>query len=340
MVLPYWRYYSTHPNCSSLLHQSPLPTLDNAIDELLLEETHRGLLQTCHPNAILAAPSRPSHISSPSSAWRHSSSSSFQECRYCHEFGHKTLDFPIRPCRLCHRIGASHFPQDCIRNPEKWSKNTSSTSAPPKPGVQHSFKPPSHSTATADDVLNDSTSSALSVNDVVEIVKQIMSNSCTPSSFALSVTSDSDLNGISILKEDLYHHFKIKDLGTLSYFLGLEVSTAFDRSYLSQVKYASDLLSLAGLIDSKTASTPLEPNVRFTPLDGTPLRDPTLYRTLVGSLVYLTVTCLDIAYVVHLVSQFLSAPHTTHFAAVLDILRYIKGTLFQGLHFFFISFLS
>ena len=58
-----------------------------------------------------------------------------------------------------------------------------------------------------------------------------------------------------------------------------------------------------------------------------------LYRQLVGSLIYLTVTRPDLAYSVHLVSQFMSAPRSTHYAAVLHILRYIKGTLFHGLHF-------
>ncbi|GAV61385.1 hypothetical protein CFOL_v3_04912 [Cephalotus follicularis] len=74
-------------------------------------------------------------------------------------------------------------------------------------------------------------------------------------------------------------------------------------------------------------------NVKLRPSDGTPLPDPTLYRQLVGSLIYLTVTRPDIAYAVHLVSQFMSAPRTTHFSAVLRILRYLKGTLFHGLHF-------
>uniref|UniRef100_A0A2N9IB76 Integrase catalytic domain-containing protein n=1 Tax=Fagus sylvatica TaxID=28930 RepID=A0A2N9IB76_FAGSY len=102
---------------------------------------------------------------------------------------------------------------------------------------------------------------------------------------------------------------------------------------LIRAKYASDLLSRAGLTDTKVVSTPLEMNARLTPLDDTPLSDATLYRQLVGSLVYLIVTHPDIAYAVHLVSQFLSAPHSTHYAAVIHILRYIKGTMFHGLHF-------
>jgi hypothetical protein len=125
----------------------------------------------------------------------------------------------------------------------------------------------------------------------------------------------------------------MKDLGTFSYFLGLEVTSSSDGYYLSQAKYASDLLSKAGLTDSKTVSTPLEFNVKLNATDGEPLPDATLYRQLVGSLIYLTVTRLNFAYTVHLVSQFMSAPRFTHYVAVLRILRYIKRTLFHGLYF-------
>uniref|UniRef100_A0A2N9FZB6 Integrase catalytic domain-containing protein n=1 Tax=Fagus sylvatica TaxID=28930 RepID=A0A2N9FZB6_FAGSY len=118
------------------------------------------------------------------------------------------------------------------------------------------------------------------------------------------ITGD-DHSGISDFKLFLHQQFEMKDLGHLSYFLGLEVSSDSTGYYLSQAKYASDLLSRAGLTDTKVVSTPLEMNARLTPLDGTPLRDATLYRQLVGSLVYLTVTRPDIAHAVHLVSQFL-----------------------------------
>ena len=56
-----------------------------------------------------------------------------------------------------------------------------------------------------------------------------------------------DLNGIADLKIFLSRQFEMKDLGNLSYFLGIKVSYTFDRYYLSQTKYASDLLSRAGL---------------------------------------------------------------------------------------------
>ncbi|GKV37573.1 hypothetical protein SLEP1_g45591 [Rubroshorea leprosula] len=146
------------------------------------------------------------------------------------------------------------------------------------------------------------------------------------------ITGD-DVVGVEELKQSLSQKFEMKDLGVLSYFLGLEVTSSDDGYLLSQVKYASDLVSKAELNDGKCVSTPLEPNVKLTPMDGSPLSDPTRYRQLVGSLVYLTTIRPDIAYAVHIVSQFMAAPRSTHYAAVLRIIRYVKGTLFHGLHF-------
>ncbi|XP_028100524.1 uncharacterized protein LOC114299893 [Camellia sinensis] len=103
--------------------------------------------------------------------------------------------------------------------------------------------------------------------------------------------------------------------------------------HFSQAKYTSDLLARASLKDCKTASTPLETQSRLTPLDGTLLSDATLYRQLVGSLVYLTVTRPDIAYAVHIVNQYMSAPRTPHYDALVCILCYFKGILFHGLHY-------
>ena len=142
------------------------------------------------------------------------------------------------------------------------------------------------------------------------------------------ITGD-DLNGIQELKDFLSQQFEIKDLGHLSYFLGLEITHSTDRLYITQAKYASELLSRAGLIDSKTIDTPVEFNAHLTPSRGKPLSNPSLYRRFVRSLVYLTITRLDIFYAVHQVSQYLSTPQSTHYTAVLRILRYLKGTLFH-----------
>ncbi|KAJ4722662.1 Retrovirus-related Pol polyprotein from transposon TNT 1-94 [Melia azedarach] len=91
------------------------------------------------------------------------------------------------------------------------------------------------------------------------------------------ITGD-DTDGIYALKTSLQKHFQMKDLGQLNYFLGLEVLSDSDGYYLSQAKYALDLLARAGLTDNKVTSTLLEPNAKLIPLDGVRLNDVTLYR--------------------------------------------------------------
>ncbi|KAL0559260.1 hypothetical protein IC582_003857 [Cucumis melo] len=127
------------------------------------------------------------------------------------------------------------------------------------------------------------------------------------------IITGNDPQAISDLQHYLGQHFEMKDLGSLNYFLGLEVSRRSDGYLLSQAKYAYDLLARSGITDSNTTSTPLDPNVHLTPYDGVPLENVSLYRQLVGSLIYLTVTRPDIAYAVHIVSQFMAAPRTIHF---------------------------
>ncbi|KAL4035817.1 hypothetical protein IC575_004524 [Cucumis melo] len=117
-----------------------------------------------------------------------------------------------------------------------------------------------------------------------------------------------DPQAIFDLQHYLGQHFEMKDLGSLNYFLGLEVSRRSDGYLLSQAKYVSDLLVRSRITDSNTTSMPLDPNVHLTPYDGVPLEDVSLYRQLVGSLIYLTMTRPDIAYAVHIVSQIMAAP--------------------------------
>ena len=147
------------------------------------------------------------------------------------------------------------------------------------------------------------------------------------------IITGNDVQGIQDLKRFLGQHFEMKDLGPLNYFLGLEVSSSSDGYYIIQAKYTSDLISQAEITDSKIVDTPIEYNNRLNTHDGEPLPDATLYRQLVGNLVYLTVTRLDISYAIHIISQFMAAPRSLHYVVVLRILRYLKGTLFHGLHF-------
>lgn len=147
------------------------------------------------------------------------------------------------------------------------------------------------------------------------------------------VITGTDSTLISKLKEHLCQSFHMKDLGPLQYFLGLEVQSTDTALFLYQHKYTRDLISLAGLQDGRSVDTPLEVNVKYRRDDGDFLSDPSLYRRLVGSLNYLTITRPDISFAVQQVSQFMKAPTHIHLAVVRRIIRYLQGTSDKGLFF-------
>ena len=125
----------------------------------------------------------------------------------------------------------------------------------------------------------------------------------------------------------------MKDLDPLTHFLRLEFVRNKSGIRVLQRKYATDLITSARLDDAHTFDTPLELNNKISSDDGTPLDDPSVFRQIVGSLLYLTMIQPDISHAVHTVSQFVSNPHKPHLAAALRILRYVKGTLHHGLFF-------
>ncbi|XP_063940583.1 uncharacterized mitochondrial protein AtMg00810-like [Daucus carota subsp. sativus] len=145
------------------------------------------------------------------------------------------------------------------------------------------------------------------------------------------VITGSDNNLLERFIHVLGREFDIKDLGPLNYFLGLQVSYQNDGLHIGQLKYAHDLLVKHDMLLSKPVSTPMSAKTTLSSDDGDILANPTAFREIVGSLQYLTITRPDIAYAVNSISQFMSHPRTSHLLAAKRILRYIKGTLNQGL---------
>ena len=147
------------------------------------------------------------------------------------------------------------------------------------------------------------------------------------------ILTGDDSAHIDFVKQKLCTTFPMTDLGQLRYFLGIEVTSHPDGYQLSQQRYTLDLLARSGLTDTRTAATPMELHLQLSASDGTPLFDPSRYRHLVGSLVYLTVTRPDISHAVHILSQFVSAPTSVHYRHLLRVLRYLRGTASRGLFY-------
>lgn len=114
----------------------------------------------------------------------------------------------------------------------------------------------------------------------------------------------------------LGQEFEIKDLGSLHYLLGLEVTSLRPGLHLSQTKYILDFLRRSSMTECKPCATPVCAKSQLSASDGDLLSDATEYRHLVGSLQYFTLTRPYIAYAVHHVAQFMSQPRTTHLATV------------------------
>ncbi|XP_016164021.1 uncharacterized protein LOC107606473 [Arachis ipaensis] len=127
--------------------------------------------------------------------------------------------------------------------------------------------------------------------------------------------------------------FALKDMGDLHYFLGIQVNKTCDGGLvLTQQKYIGEVLKKAGMVGCAPCHTPLPSTTKITALGGSSFCDPQLYRSIIGSLQYLTITRPEICYSVNKLSQFVQAPLESHWRLVKRVLRYLNGTASYGLH--------
>lgn len=146
------------------------------------------------------------------------------------------------------------------------------------------------------------------------------------------ILTGNDIQSIQQLKSHLHRTFSIKDLGSLSFFLGLEVTYLPDGIALTQHKFTSELLRDSGISTFKTVTTPLPITLKLQQSDHSPpFSDPTYYRSLVGKLNFLTHTRPDLSYTVQTLSQYMQHPTTAHFDALRHTLNYVASTSGQGI---------
>jgi len=119
-------------------------------------------------------------------------------------------------------------------------------------------------------------------------------------------------NEINVVKSSLDATFKIKDLGHLKFFLGLEIARTGEGIHICQRKYALEILADAGMLSAKPAATPMAQKNEKLFDRNTEVHDVFLYRRIIGRLLYSVNTRLDISFDVQFLSQFVESPTKAH----------------------------
>ncbi|GJY53373.1 putative ribonuclease H-like domain-containing protein [Tanacetum coccineum] len=129
----------------------------------------------------------------------------------------------------------------------------------------------------------------------------------------------------------MHKRFQMSSMGELTFFLGLQVKQKEDGIFISQDKYVGEILKKFGFSSIRTASTPMETNKALTKDEDGEDVDVHLYRSMIGSLMYLTSSRPDIMFSVCACSRFQVQPKVSHLNAVKRIFRYLKGRPNLGL---------
>ena len=127
--------------------------------------------------------------------------------------------------------------------------------------------------------------------------------------------------------------FEMRMVGELTYFLGLQVKQTVSGIYINQAKYARILVKRFGLEKAANARTPMAANAKLTNNPSGESVDVTLYRSMIGCLLYLTTSRPNIAFSVGVCSRFQSNPMVSHLNAIKRIIKYVSGTCDYGLFY-------
>ena len=133
-----------------------------------------------------------------------------------------------------------------------------------------------------------------------------------------------------LIQRKLATEFKMKDLGMMHYFLGMEVSQNVDGISLEQWKHAVEILKRFGMMDYKVMAKPMASNLKLLSDTSSETVDATMYRQMICSLVFLMNMRPEICFAMNNLSQFLTDSRHAHLVAK-HAVRYLKGTIEYGL---------
>ncbi|GKC46361.1 ribonuclease H-like domain-containing protein, partial [Tanacetum coccineum] len=135
------------------------------------------------------------------------------------------------------------------------------------------------------------------------------------------------------INSSLHEEFAMTDLGPLNYFLGIVVTRTTNGLFLSQSKYATEILERAKMLNCNPCRTPVDTEKKLGP-KGSPVADPSHYRSVAGSLQYLIFTQPDLSYAVQQLCLYMHDPREPHLHAMKRVVHYLWGTIDLGLQLF------
>ncbi|GAU37106.1 hypothetical protein TSUD_278930 [Trifolium subterraneum] len=145
------------------------------------------------------------------------------------------------------------------------------------------------------------------------------------------ICTGNNLDMILDFKESMKKNFAMTDLGKMKYFLGVEVIQSDVGIFIHQHKYAIEILKRFGMENCNNVCSPIVPGCKLDKDENGKATDATTFKQMVGCLMYLLATRPDLAYSICLVARFMDRPTDIHVAAVKRIMRYLKGTLTDGI---------